>query len=80
VVSWVVIAGVCLAVRSVVLHPYAGCTHCPVFLGESAMAGRLTAIAALGDVLRLLILPLTLRVDYSPAERTIVPRCWTAGS
>ena len=29
-------------------------------------------MAALGDVVRLLILPLTLRVDYAPAERTIV--------
>jgi hypothetical protein len=72
-VSWVVIAGAYLAVRSVVLHPYARLhAIAPVFLGESAFAGRLTAIAALGDVLRLLLLPLTLRVDYSPAERTIV--------
>jgi len=73
VVSWVVIAGAYLAVRGVVLHPYARLhAIAPVFLGESAIAGRLTAIASLGDVLRLLIFPLTLRVDYSPAERTIV--------
>jgi hypothetical protein len=72
-VSWVVIAGAYLAVRGVVLHPYARLhAIAPVFLGESAFAGRLTAIAALGDVLRLLIFPLTLRADYSPAERTIV--------
>ena len=71
--SWVVIAGVYLAVRGVVLHPYARLhAIAPVFLGESGFAGRLTAIAALGDVLRLLLVPLTLRVDYSPAERTIV--------
>jgi hypothetical protein len=71
--SWVVIAGGYLAVRSVVLQPYARLhAIAPVFLGESALAGRLTAIAALGDVLRLLLVPLTLRVDYSPAERTIV--------
>jgi len=71
--SWVVIAGAYLAVRSVVLKPYARLhAIAPVFLGESALAGRLTAIAALGDVLRLLLVPLTLRVDYSPAERTIV--------
>jgi len=71
--SWVVIAGAYLAVRNVVLHPYARLhAIAPVFLGESALAGRLTAIAALGDVLRLLLVPLTLRVDYSPAERTIV--------
>src|SRR5213593_998276 len=71
--SWVVIAGAYLAVRSVVLHPYARLhAIAPVFLGESAFAGRLTAIAALEDVLRLLVFPLTLRVDYSPAERTII--------
>ncbi len=71
--SWVVIAAVYLAVRGLVLHPYARLhAIAPVFLGESAFAGRLTAIAALGDVLRLLVFPLTLRVDYSPAERTIV--------
>ena len=73
VVSWVVIAGAYLAVRGVVLHPYARLqVTAPVFLGESAFAGRLTALAALGDALRLLVFPLTLRVDYSPAERTIV--------
>ena len=72
-VSWVVIAGAYLAIRGVVLYPYARLhAIAPVFLGESAFAGRLTAIAALGDVVRLLLVPLTLRVDYSPAERTIV--------
>src|SRR6267378_2605890 len=72
-VSWLVIAGAYLAVRGVVLHPYARLhATAPVFLGESTFAGRLTAIAALGDVLRLLLLPVTLRVDYSPDERTIV--------
>src|SRR3989441_367120 len=73
VVSWAVIAVAYIAVRGVVLHPYARLhATAPVFLGESAFAGRLTAIAALGDVMRLLVFPLTLRVDYSPAERTIV--------
>ena len=72
-VSWMVIAGAYLAVRGIVLHPYARLhAIAPVFLGESAFAGRLTAVAVLGDVLRLLLFPLTLRVDYSPAERTIV--------
>ena len=71
--SWVVIAGAYLALRGIVLHPYARLhAIAPVFLGESAFAGRLTAIAALEDVLRLLVFPLTLRVDYSPAERTII--------
>src|SRR3989442_6280473 len=73
VVSWVVIAGAYLAVRGVVLHPYARLhAIAPVFLGESAVAGRLTALAALGHVLRLLVFRLTLRADCSPAERTIV--------
>jgi protein O-mannosyl-transferase len=71
--SWVIIGGAYLAVRTVVLHPYARLhAIAPVFLGESALSGRLTAIAALGDVVRLLVFPLTLRVDYSPGERTIV--------
>jgi len=71
--SWVVIAGAYLAVRGIVLHPYARLhAIAPVFLGESAFAGRLTAVAALADVVRLLVAPLTLRVDYSPAERTLV--------
>jgi protein O-mannosyl-transferase len=73
VASWVVIAGAYIAIRSIVLQPYARLNAtAPVFLGESAFAGRLTAVAALGDVLRLLVFPLTLRVDYSPAERSIV--------
>ena len=71
--SWVVIAGAYLAVRGMVLAPYARLhATAPVFLGETAFAGRLTAVAALADVVRLLVLPVTLRVDYSPAERTIV--------
>lgn len=71
--SWVVIAGAYLVARGVVLHPYARLhATAPVFLGESAIAGRLTAMAALSDIFRLLVLPLKLRVDYSPAERTIV--------
>jgi len=73
VASWIVIGGAYLAIRGVVLHPYARLhATAPVFLGESAFAGRLTAVAALADVVRLLVLPATLRVDYSPAERTIV--------
>ena len=72
-ISWVVIGGAYLAIRGIVLHPYARLhAIAPVFLGESFFAGRLTAVAALGDVTRLLLLPLTLRVDYSPAERTVV--------
>ena len=71
--SWVVIAGAYLAVRGIVLAPYARLhATAPVFLGETFLAGRLTAVAALSDVVRLLVLPVTLRVDYSPGERTIV--------
>ena len=72
-VSWVVIALVYGVVRWGVLHPYERYhAIAPVFLGESAFAGRLTAVAALADAARLLVAPLTLRVDYSPGERTIV--------
>jgi hypothetical protein len=71
--SWLVVAGVYLAIRSAVLMPYARLHDlAPVFVGEGPVAVRLTAIAALADVARLLVFPLTLRVDYSPAERTIV--------
>lgn len=71
--SWLVITVAYLAVRAVVLHPYARLhATAPAFIGESFLAGRVTALAELWDVLRLLIAPLTLRVDYSPAERTIV--------
>jgi protein O-mannosyl-transferase len=71
--SWLAVLAVYVAVRAAVLQPYERLhAIAPVFLGQSFLAGRLTAIAALWDVLRLLIAPLTLRVDYSPAERTIV--------
>ena len=71
--SWLAIAAVYVALRGTVLAPY-GRLHdiAPVFVGQSPVAVRLTAVAALADVLRLLVFPLTLRVDYSPAERTIV--------
>ncbi len=71
--SWVLVAGAFLAVRGIVLHPYERLNAtAPVFLGEGALAARLTALAALRDVFRLLVFPLTLRVDYSPDERTII--------
>ena len=71
--SWLAIAAVYLAVRGAVLAPYARLHDiAPVFVGQSPVAVRLTAAATLADVLRLLVFPLTLRVDYSPAERTIV--------
>ena len=71
--SWLAVLAVYLPLRAVVLAPYARLNAtAPVFLGESFLDGRLTAVAALWDVLRLLLAPVTLRVDYSPAERTMV--------
>jgi hypothetical protein len=71
--SWLAIAAAYVALRGAVLQPYARLHDiAPVFVGQSPVAVRLTAVATLADVLRLLVFPLTLRVDYSPAERTIV--------
>jgi hypothetical protein len=73
VASWVLLAAVYGAVRWSILHPFAHYENvAPVFVGEGHLAVRLTGIAALADVTRLLFFPLTLRADYSPAERTIV--------
>lgn len=79
--AWVLTGGAYLALRWWVVHPYAHLAAvAPVFVGQGPVAVRLTAVAALADVTRLLVLPATLRVDYSPAERTLVtspldPRC-----
>ena len=71
--SWVGLAAAYLAVRWPVLHPYAGFnTEAPVFVLQDWVTVRLTAVAAFADVGRLLAFPLTLRADYSPAERTAV--------
>jgi protein O-mannosyl-transferase len=73
VTSWVLIGAAYAVVRAIVRHPFAGYQNiAPMFVGEPALAVRLTAVAALADVARLLVFPLTLRVDYSPAERTVV--------
>jgi len=73
VVSWVVVGAAYAALRGVVLSPYARFENvAPVFVGAGHTAVRLTGVAALADVARLLVFPLTLRADYSPAERTIV--------
>lgn len=81
--SWIA-AGIGYAVvRELVLRPYPGAVAtAPVFWGHSPVAIRLTAIAALADVARLLVFPLTLRADYSPNERTIVstPLDWRFGA
>jgi len=72
-VGWGAVALAYLAVRWTILHPYARMEHlAAVFIEASPLAVRLTTIAALTDITRLLVFPLVLRVDYSPAERTLV--------
>lgn len=71
--GWAVLAVIYLGVRWTILHPYARMEHlAAVFIGASPLAVRLTTVAALTDIARLLVFPLVLRVDYSPAERTLV--------
>jgi protein O-mannosyl-transferase len=80
-VSWVVLALAYGTLRWRVLHGFDVRVLAPVFAGLGPIPQRLTALAALADVARLLVFPLTLRVDYSPLERTAVtafrdPRLW----
>jgi hypothetical protein len=71
--SWVVLGAVYFVVREAVLRDTSLIYNlAPVFIGASPGAVRLTAVAAFADIGRLLVFPLTLRVDYSPAERTLV--------
>lgn len=71
--AWGMSAAVALGAALLVLHGSAGSAgRAPVFVGQSPLAIRLTAVSELVDLFRLLLLPITLRVDYSPAERTIV--------
>ncbi len=73
VASWMALGAAYLLVRWSILHPHARLLHlAPVFVDASPLDVRLTGVAALADVARLLVYPLTLRVDYSPAERTLV--------
>ncbi len=73
VAVWGLIGAAFALVRAVVLAPYADVLGTAiVFRGQSPLAVRLTAVAALTDVARLLVFPLTLRADYSPNERTAV--------
>lgn len=73
VVSWVVVGALYGVVWVMLGH---GATQyqsvAPMFVGVSPVAVRLTAVHGLADVARLLVFPLTLRVDYSPDERTAV--------
>ena len=72
--SWALVAIGYFALRYVVFRSYGTgiIAVAPVFNGASPLTVRLTAIAALSDVARLLVFPLHLRADYSPAERTAV--------
>ena len=71
--SWALVGGAYAAVRAAVRHPFAGYESiAPMFVGESPLTVRLTAVQSFADVTRLLVFPLKLRVDYSPAERTVV--------
>jgi hypothetical protein len=59
--------------RATVLRPYGGIySQAAQFIGATPLQVRLTAVAAFADFARLLLFPLTLRVDYSPNERTLV--------
>src|SRR5207245_4086546 len=60
-------------VRGFGRHGFGGSGNpAPVFLGQDGLTIRLTAIAALADVARLLVFPLALSADYSPSERSAV--------
>ena len=73
VASWVLVGGAYAAVYATIGHGLVRYdTVAPMFVGESARTVRLTAVHGLADITRLLVFPLTLRVDYSPAERTVV--------
>ena len=74
VASWAVVAIGYFALRYVVFRSYGSgiVAVAPVFNGAPPLTVRLTAVAALSDVARLLLVPLHLQADYSPAERTAV--------
>ena len=73
VATWVLVGVAYGAVYTMIGHGFTRYdTVAPMFVGESPITVRLTAVAALADVARLLLFPLTLRVDYSPDERTVV--------
>lgn len=74
VTSWALIGIGYVALRYVVFRAYgAGIVAvAPVFKGATPLTVRLTAVAALSDVVRLLFFPLHMQADYSPAERTAV--------
>ena len=71
--AWGLVAVAYGAIRWVVLRSNAGLDLlAPVFADTGPVQVRLTAVAAFGDVARLLLFPLHLSADYSPNERTAV--------
>jgi hypothetical protein len=71
--TWVLVGGAYTAVYAAIGHGFVRYeTVAPMFVGQPPITVRLTAVAAWADVARLLVFPLTLRVDYSPDERTVV--------
>ena len=77
--AWAVLGAGYLALRRYVLAPYGETIIlAPVFVGETWAHAKLTAVASIADVARLLVLPAKLRADYSPNERTIVTTAFDA--
>jgi hypothetical protein len=73
VATWVLVGGAYAAVYANIGHGFVRYESvAPMFVGTSPITVRLTAVAAWADIARLLVFPLTLRVDYSPDERTVV--------
>src|SRR2546425_7115647 len=72
-VVWVALGAVYVIARWTVLGHGLVARPAPVFCGASPVAVRLTAVAGLAHVARLLVFPLRLRVDDAPAERPLVP-------
>lgn len=73
VAAWLVLVSAYLALRWSILHSFPHhLSVAPVFVGESSLAVRFTAISSFTDFARLLVFPLKLRVDYSLSERTLV--------
>lgn len=71
--AWGAAGTACLGAAFLVLAGATGsASTAPVFVGHGPVAVRLTAVSEVTDLVRLLLAPITLRVDYSPAERTIV--------
>ena len=73
VTGWLVAGAAWAGARALVLAPFARFHDlAPVFVGLDPLGVRLTAVAALTDVARLLVMPIVLRADYSPLERVAV--------